>query len=63
MSWYYLFGWAVDLGVPFLAVQAHLDPLTNEQTGPHEHVPHRPLSLVIESEVEDTCSKEKKLLC
>lgn len=44
--------WAVYLGVPLLAVQAHLDALTQEETRPHDDVEHRTLPLVIHGDVE-----------
>lgn len=44
--------WAVYLGVPLLAVQAHLHTLTDEETHPHDDVADRALSLVGHGEVE-----------
>lgn len=44
--------WTVDLSVPLLAVEAHLDPLPQEQRGPHEHVTHRTPALVVHGEVK-----------
>lgn len=44
--------WAVYLGVPLLAVQAHLHTLTDEETHPHDDIADRALSLVVHGEVE-----------
>ena len=43
----------MDLGVPLLTIQAHLDALANEQAGPHEDVAQRALALVVQGEVEN----------
>lgn len=48
----YLCPRAADLGVPLLAVQTHLDALTQEETGPHDDVEHGALALVVHGEVE-----------
>lgn len=43
---------ALDLSVPLHAVQAHMHALTDEQTRPHDDVPHRALPLVVHGKVE-----------
>lgn len=48
----YLCPRTVYLGVPLLAVQTHLDTLTEEETRPHDDVEHRALSLVVQGKVE-----------
>lgn len=42
----------VYLCVPLLAVQTHLEPLTDEERHPHDDVEHGALSLVIHHEVQ-----------
>ena len=44
--------WAVDLGVPLLAIQANLHTLADEEAGPHEDVAQGALALVIQGEVQ-----------
>lgn len=43
---------AAYLGVPLLAVQTHLDTLTEEEARPHDDVEHGAPSLVVHGEVE-----------
>lgn len=43
---------AVNLGIPFQTVQTHVNPLTDEQTRPHNDVPHRTLPFVVQGEVK-----------
>lgn len=42
----------MNLGVPLLAVQTHLDALTQEETRPHDDVERGVLSLVVHCKVE-----------
>lgn len=51
---------AVLLGVPLLAVEAHLEALTQEETRPHDDVEHGALQLVVHGEVEHHCERARE---